>query len=79
MPSTAVVDVKTHHGIWPYVQIARVDHWFKTAFMVLGVLLAFFYRPQLWDWSSLLPLAITSAVIGWVRRSTASASEMKGS
>lgn len=31
----------------PYVQIARMDHWFKNAFMLLGVLLAFFYRPEL--------------------------------
>jgi len=33
--------------LWPYVQIMRVDHWFKNAFMLLGVLLAFFYDPQL--------------------------------
>ena len=32
---------------WPYVQIARIDHWFKNVLMVLGVLLAFFYRPDL--------------------------------
>lgn len=31
----------------PYLQIARVDHWFKNAFMLLGVLLAFFYQPEL--------------------------------
>ncbi len=31
----------------PYVAIARIDHWFKNAFMALGVLLAFFYRPEL--------------------------------
>jgi decaprenyl-phosphate phosphoribosyltransferase len=38
--------------IWPYVQIARVDHWFKNAFMLLGVVLAFFYQPELLTWSS---------------------------
>jgi decaprenyl-phosphate phosphoribosyltransferase len=43
-------------GIWPYIQIARVDHWFKNAFMLLGVVLAFFYRPDLFGWSSLFPL-----------------------
>ena len=32
-------------GVWPYVQIARVDHWFKNAFMLLGVVLAVFYEP----------------------------------
>jgi 4-hydroxybenzoate polyprenyltransferase len=31
----------------PYVEIARADHWFKNAFMLLGVLLAFFYEPHL--------------------------------
>ena len=28
---------------WAYVQIARIDHWFKNAFMLLGVILAVFY------------------------------------
>lgn len=43
-------------GAWrrirPYVQIARIDHWFKNAFMILGVLLAFFYRPELFTIAS---------------------------
>lgn len=30
-----------------YASIARPDHWFKNVFMALGVLLAFFYYPQL--------------------------------
>ena len=45
-------------SIHPYVQIARVDHWFKNAFMLLGVVLAIFYAPWLASWSSLKPLAI---------------------
>jgi 4-hydroxybenzoate polyprenyltransferase len=44
--------------VWPYVQIARADHWFKNAFMLLGVLLAIFYEPGLFAWSSVKPLAI---------------------
>ena len=44
-------------AVWPYVQIARVDHWFKNAFMVLGVVLAVFYEPGLASWQSLWPLA----------------------
>ncbi len=44
--------------LWPYVQIARVDHWFKNAFMLLGALLAVFYQPSLFTWGSLEPLAI---------------------
>jgi len=45
------------YGLWPYVQIARVDHWFKNAFMILGVVLAIFYEPSLFAWSSVMPLA----------------------
>jgi decaprenyl-phosphate phosphoribosyltransferase len=44
--------------IWPYILIARVDHWFKNAFMVLGVVLAFFYEPALATWASVKPLAL---------------------
>ena len=43
-------------GLWPYIEIARPDHWFKNAFMLLGVLLAFFYRPGLLEANSLLLL-----------------------
>jgi decaprenyl-phosphate phosphoribosyltransferase len=38
-------------GVWPYIQIARVDHWFKNSFMVLGVVLAMFYRADLMSWA----------------------------
>jgi 4-hydroxybenzoate polyprenyltransferase len=38
--------IEVRGGIWPYVDIARTDHWFKNSFMVLGVILAVFYYPQ---------------------------------
>jgi 4-hydroxybenzoate polyprenyltransferase len=41
-----------------YLQIARVDHWFKNAFMLLGVVLAVFYEPRVASWSSVLPLLV---------------------
>jgi decaprenyl-phosphate phosphoribosyltransferase len=44
--------------LWAYVQIARIDHWFKNVFMLLGVILAVFYEPSVASWSSVLPLAI---------------------
>jgi 4-hydroxybenzoate polyprenyltransferase len=47
--------------VWPYVQIARVDHWFKNVFMLLGVVLALFYRPDLFAWGSIWPLALALA------------------
>ena len=48
----------TRHGFWPYVRIARVDHWFKNSFMALGVVLAFFYQPTLLSSQSLWPLIV---------------------
>jgi 4-hydroxybenzoate polyprenyltransferase len=45
-------------GFWPYVQIARVDHWFKNAFMMLGVILAVFYQPDVVNAANLIPLGI---------------------
>src|SRR5438270_11945883 len=44
--------------LWAYVQIARVDHWFKNAFMLLGVILAVFYEPAVASWSNVWPLAV---------------------
>jgi 4-hydroxybenzoate polyprenyltransferase len=35
-----------------------MDHWFKNAFMLLGVLLAFFYEPTLFTWASVPRLSL---------------------
>ena len=51
-------DQRTRGGVWPYVQIARIDHWFKNAFMLLGIVLAVFYRPDVLAWSSAWPLFV---------------------
>ena len=56
--SLTATEGRVSTGIWPYVQIARVDHWFKNSFMLLGVILAFFYEPSVAAWSSLWPLAV---------------------
>ena len=56
--STKAVEAGRAFSIWPYVQIARVDHWFKNAFMLLGVILAVFYQPEVAAWSSVVPLSI---------------------
>ena len=47
--------------IWPYVQIARIDHWFKNVFMILGIVLALFYDPSLFAWESILPVFLAVA------------------
>jgi 4-hydroxybenzoate polyprenyltransferase len=33
------------NALWPYLQMARPDHWFKNVFMLLGVVLALFLDP----------------------------------
>ena len=40
------------------MEIARVDHWFKNAFMMLGTILALFYQPGLFSWSSVAPFLL---------------------
>jgi 4-hydroxybenzoate polyprenyltransferase len=50
--------VNRTQSLWPYVQIARVDHWFKNAFMLLGVILALFYKPTLFTWASVHRLSL---------------------
>jgi 4-hydroxybenzoate polyprenyltransferase len=53
-----IAEGRASAGLRPYVQIARIDHWFKNAFMLLGVILAVFYQPEVATVSSLWPLAI---------------------
>jgi decaprenyl-phosphate phosphoribosyltransferase len=55
---TAVAETSPRAGIWPYIQIARTDHWFKNAFMALGVILALFYAPERATVSLLVPLGV---------------------
>jgi len=54
----AELDAPARGGVWAYVQIARVDHWFKNSFMVLGVVLAVFYQPGLLGWPAVPRLAL---------------------
>ena len=51
--------------MWPYIQIARPDHWFKNVFLLPGVLLAFFFSPASWNWDVLprLLLALVSVCL----------------
>jgi 4-hydroxybenzoate polyprenyltransferase len=54
----AASPARVRGGLWPYLEIARADHWFKNAFMLLGVILAVFYEPSVAAWSSLAPLGL---------------------
>ena len=60
----------------PYLQIARTDHWVKNAFMLLGVLLAGFYRPGVIASSSIGPLALAVAATCLVASSNYVLNEM---
>jgi 4-hydroxybenzoate polyprenyltransferase len=42
--------------VWPYLSIARPDHWFKNVFMALGVVLAYFYHPEALSLGTLLAI-----------------------
>lgn len=52
MQSQAESAAARRNALRPYLQIARVDHWFKNAFMLLGVFLAGFFDPSQLGWGS---------------------------
>jgi len=56
--STTGVERRDGIDLRAYIEIARIDHWFKNSFMILGVILAVFYEPRVASWSSVLPLTI---------------------
>src|SRR5688572_3076639 len=56
-------------ALTPYLQIARVDHWVKNLFMLLGVLLAFFIKPELSSANFLFELAFAFCAVGLVASS----------
>jgi decaprenyl-phosphate phosphoribosyltransferase len=58
MYSSTIANVRPLQSIWPYIQIARIDHWFKNSFMILGVLVAFFYEHASITWASSPKIAL---------------------
>src|SRR5204862_2059599 len=49
-----------------YASIARPDHWLKNVFMLIGVVLAFFYKPALapdFDWAKLLIAFLATCLV----------------
>lgn len=49
---------RDHHRPAAYLEIARIDHWFKNAFMLLGVFVALFVQPALFGWGLLPRVAL---------------------
>src|SRR5258708_38825871 len=81
MSSTTTTVAERQVGIdfWAYVQIARVDHWFKNVFMILGVVLAMFYEPTVASWSSAVPLFVAVPATGLVASSNYVVNELPAS
>ncbi len=50
--------------MFSYVQIARPDHWFKNVFMLFGVVLALFYRPEIFQTPETILTAAKTILIG---------------
>ena len=54
---TRAAEVSFLDRLVAYASIARPDHWLKNVFMLIGVVLAFFYKPSLYagfEWAELL-------------------------
>jgi 4-hydroxybenzoate polyprenyltransferase len=64
------------YAVWPYVQIARPDHWFKNAFMLLGVILAAFYMPDQIGADNLVALGLAFAAVCLVASSNYAINEL---
>ncbi|MBN1489562.1 MAG: UbiA prenyltransferase family protein [Phycisphaerae bacterium] len=47
--------------MWPYIQIARIDHWFKNVFILPGVMFALLTQPELLRWSAVWSILLGTA------------------
>lgn len=57
-PPNSIRKATTWSTVGPYVAILRPDHWFKNVFMLIGVVLAWFYRPDAFGEASLARAAL---------------------
>lgn len=66
MIDSTLSSTSSRRAVLAYVAIARPDHWFKNGFMLLGVVLALSYRPDVLQgpawWRLLLAVAATCLV-----------------
>jgi decaprenyl-phosphate phosphoribosyltransferase len=56
-------------AFWPYVQIARFDHWFKNVFVLPGTVVAVYAQPDLLEFQTLWNLLIALLATGFVASS----------
>jgi 4-hydroxybenzoate polyprenyltransferase len=62
--------------IRPYVEIARIDHWFKNVFMLPGVVFAVYDVPSLLSWGIVPPLILGFLSAGLVASSNYTLNEV---
>lgn len=55
--------------MYPYIQIARFDHWFKNVFMLPGAVIAVTAQPELLSWGMLLSLLLAVLATGLIASS----------
>jgi len=53
----------------PYMQIARFDHWFKNVFMLPGIVVAIYARPELFSASTIWHIIVALLATGMVASS----------
>jgi decaprenyl-phosphate phosphoribosyltransferase len=55
---STTINLRAAATIRPYAQMARINHWCKNTFMLVGALLAFFFKPESLTWTAVTQLAI---------------------
>jgi 4-hydroxybenzoate polyprenyltransferase len=53
MANQTLIHPQKSNSILAYIQIARIDHWFKNVFMIPGIILAIFDSPGILSWNML--------------------------
>lgn len=59
----------TKFNVLPYVKVARFDHWVKNVFMIPGIVVAMYARPELISFSVLYHIVIAFIATGFVASS----------
>ncbi len=62
--------------IKPYIEIARLDHWFKNVFLIPGIAVALYAQPELLRVSALMPILWAFLVTGIVASSNYTINEL---
>jgi len=64
------------HNFLPYIQIARIDHWFKNVFLLPGVVIALYAQPELFSINTLFCIVYALLIAGIVASSNYTINEL---